>query len=74
MSIILRIASTVPALVAASAWAAAARPPARLAPPTLEGPWVRPAEGEASQPVWGVKGGIRGGLWPTPGARGGQRH
>jgi len=58
-------------LLAAGArgWGAPAVP-RDLAPPTIEGPWVRPAKGEASQPVWGVKGGIRVGLWPTPGPRG----
>lgn len=42
----------------------------RLAQPVEDGAWVRPAEGEASEPVWGVKGGISVGLWPTGGPRG----
>lgn len=42
----------------------------RLARPVEDGVWVRPAEGEASEPVWGVKGGISIGLWPTGGPRG----
>ncbi len=53
----------------ACGWGAPAVP-RDLAPATIEGRWVRPAKGEASQPVWGVKGGIRVGLWPTPGPRG----
>ena len=63
--------------IAAAALAAAGPPPAdrgarppRLAPPVVEGKWVRPAAGDAAQPVWGVKDGIRVGLWPTPGPRG----
>ncbi len=42
----------------------------RLARPVEDGTWIRPAEGEASEPVWGVKGGIAVGLWPTGGPRG----
>ena len=58
-------------LLAAGAcgWGAPAVP-RDLAPPVTEGQWVRPAVGDASQPVWGIKGGIRVGLWPTPGPRG----
>jgi hypothetical protein len=43
---------------------------AELAPPVVEGPFVRPASGERSEPVWGLKDGIRLGLWPLPGPRG----
>ena len=57
-------------LLAASVAVAGGGPPRVLAPPVEEGRWVRPAEGEASQPVWGVKGGMRVGLWPTGGPRG----
>lgn len=32
--------------------------------------WIRPLSGSDSQPVWGIKGGIAVGLWPTPGPRG----
>ena len=45
-------------------------PPPRLAPPVVEGQFIRPAEGDASQPVWGIKNGIRMGLWPMQGPRG----
>jgi hypothetical protein len=45
-------------------------PPGRLAPPVEDGPFLRPAPGDASEPVWGIKGGIAVGLWPTPGPRG----
>lgn len=45
-------------------------PPARLSPPVEDGLFLRPAPGAASEPVWGVKGGIAVGLWPTPGPRG----
>jgi hypothetical protein len=41
-----------------------------LAPPVEKGQWIVPAAGAASEPVWGVKGGIRIGLWPTGGPRG----
>jgi hypothetical protein len=44
--------------------------PPRLAPPVEDGPWLRPKQGEAAEPVWGVKGGIAVGLWPTGGPRG----
>jgi hypothetical protein len=44
--------------------------PAKLAPPVVKGPWLVPAPGKASEPVWGVKGGIAVGLWPTDGPRG----
>ncbi|MBL7222220.1 MAG: hypothetical protein ISS72_00065 [Candidatus Brocadiae bacterium] len=42
----------------------------RLAPPVVRGQWLVPADGNASQPVWGIRGGIAVGLWPTPGPRG----
>jgi hypothetical protein len=35
-----------------------------------QGPWLRPAPGKKAEPVWGVKGGIAVGLWPTNGPRG----
>jgi hypothetical protein len=45
-------------------------PPKDLAPPVQDGPFLRPASGGAAEPVWGVKGGISVGLWPTSGPRG----
>ncbi len=45
-------------------------PPRRLAPPVEKGKWIVPAAGGASQPVWGIKGSVRVGLWPTFGPRG----
>jgi hypothetical protein len=45
-------------------------PPAKLAPPIEKNGWIVPAPGAASEPIWGVKGGIAVGLWPTPGPRG----
>lgn len=47
-----------------------AGPPSRPAGPVEDGPFLRPAEGVAAEPVWGIKGGIAVGLWPTPGPRG----
>src|SRR5437588_195997 len=47
-----------------------ATPPGKLAPPIEKDGWIIPAPGTASEPVWGVKGGIMVGLWPTPGPRG----
>src|SRR5262245_27497923 len=44
--------------------------PERRATPVEDGPFLRPGAGEAAEPVWGVKGGIAVGLWPTPGPRG----
>jgi hypothetical protein len=44
--------------------------PAVLAKPVESGAWIIPAEGEASQPVWGMKGGVAVGLWPKIGPRG----
>ena len=41
-----------------------------LAPPVVDGPFLRPAEGKAAEPTWGIKGGIATGLWPNPGPRG----
>jgi hypothetical protein len=34
------------------------------------GPWLVPAQDKDAEPVWGIKGGIRVGLWPTGGPRG----
>src|SRR5262245_56641099 len=45
-------------------------PPKGLARPVADGPFLVPAPGEASEPIWGVKGGIAVGLWPLPGPRG----
>jgi hypothetical protein len=45
-------------------------PPKGLAPPVVDGPFLRPAEGKAAEPTWGIKGGIAIGLWPNPGPRG----
>ena len=50
--------------------AARAQAPPKLAPPVEKGRWIVPAEGAASEPIWGVKGGIVVGLWPTGGPRG----
>ena len=36
----------------------------------MDGPFLRPAEGKAREPTWGIKGGIAIGLWPHPGPRG----
>ncbi|MGA7500698.1 MAG: hypothetical protein WBX00_28545 [Isosphaeraceae bacterium] len=36
----------------------------------MDGPFLRPAEGKAEEPTWGIKGGIAIGLWPNPGPRG----
>jgi hypothetical protein len=44
--------------------------PRDLVPPVEKGPWIVPAPGKASEPVWGIKGGIAVGLWPTGGPRG----
>lgn len=41
-----------------------------LASPEVGDKWVRPARGEAAQPVWGHAEGIRIGLAPLPGPRG----
>jgi hypothetical protein len=41
-----------------------------LAPPVIEGRWVRPAEAAPAQPVWGHAEGLRIGLAPLPGPRG----
>jgi hypothetical protein len=48
----------------------AAEPPRPLARPVEDGPFLRPAEGTGAEPVWGIKGGIAVGLWPTGGPRG----
>jgi len=39
---------------------------ATLAPPVVDGNWLR----SAREPVWGIKDGIAIGLWPTSGPRG----
>jgi hypothetical protein len=44
--------------------------PRDLAPPVEKDGWLRPAPGKKSEPVWGVKGGIAVGIWPTSGPRG----
>jgi hypothetical protein len=44
--------------------------PRKLAPPVKKGPWLVPAPGKASEPVWGFQEGISVGLWPTGGPRG----
>lgn len=49
---------------------AAAPKLSELAPPVEEGPFVLPAPGALSEPVWGLKDGMRIGLWPLPGPRG----
>lgn len=48
----------------------AEQPPARLAPPVESGPFLVPPEGQDAQPVWGLRDGLRVGLWPMPGPRG----
>jgi hypothetical protein len=65
----------VAAVLLAISWPLAAtgreRPvPRQLAPPVENGPWIVPAPGKTSEPVWGVKGGMMVGLWPTGGPRG----
>ena len=47
-----------------------AEPPKTLAPPVVDGPFLRPAEGEPAELTWGIQGGIAIGLWPNPGPRG----
>jgi hypothetical protein len=44
-------------------------PPAKLAPAVEDGPFLRPAPGDA-EPTWGIKGGLSVGLWPNPAPRG----
>ncbi len=41
-----------------------------LAPPVVQGKWLVPARDKPSLPVWGIRGGIAVGLWPSPGPRG----
>lgn len=48
----------------------AADSPKGLAPPIEDGPFLRPVEGRAAEPTWGIKGAIAVGLWPNPGPRG----
>jgi hypothetical protein len=57
-------------LLCPSAAPAGATPPKHLQPPIEDGPFLVPAPGDASEPVWGIKGGIAVGLWPTSGPRG----
>jgi hypothetical protein len=40
------------------------------APPVEDGPWIRPADSDLAEPIWGHRDGLRIGLWPTPGPRG----
>jgi len=47
-----------------------ANPPKKLAKPVVSGKWIVPAQGVDAEPVWGIKGGISVGLWPTGGPRG----
>ncbi len=54
-------------LVAVAAGGAA---PPTLLPPVERDGWILPAAGDAAEPVWGIAGGIRVGLWPLPGPRG----
>jgi hypothetical protein len=44
--------------------------PRKLKAPVKKGPWIVPAPGQTSEPVWGIRGGIAVGLWPTGGPRG----
>jgi len=44
--------------------------PVNLAPPAEKDGWIAPAQGQPSQPIWGIKGGIEVGLWPLRGPRG----
>lgn len=41
-----------------------------LAPPVIEGKWLRPAADGAAQPIWGHINGLQIGLAPMPGPRG----
>ncbi len=47
-----------------------ATPPPQLAPPMVDGAWLRPAEEGPAEPVWGIHEGIAVGLWPMAGPRG----
>jgi hypothetical protein len=58
------------AIMAQNLDGAGAEVPGELAPPVEKGGWIVPAPGKASEPVWGIKGGIAVGLWPTAGPRG----
>jgi hypothetical protein len=49
---------------------AAGDPPGSLEPAVADGPFLRPAAGQDSEPTWGIKGGLSVGLWPNPGPRG----
>lgn len=41
-----------------------------LAPPEIDGIWIRPSQEHPAQPVWGHAEGLRVGLWPLSGPRG----
>lgn len=56
------------AVLAVGCHRAADRPP-EPAPPAGPVAWVRP-DGPTADPVWGTKGGLAVGLWPTAGPRG----
>jgi hypothetical protein len=49
---------------------AAGKPPDLLADPIVQGKWILPAQDGPAKPIWGIKGGISVGLWPTLGPRG----
>jgi hypothetical protein len=53
----------------ATAFAADPVPP-NLAKPVEKGRWIIPANSKSAEPIWGIKGGIHVGLWPTKGPRG----
>jgi hypothetical protein len=40
----------------------------RLAPPVIEGKWLRPSATQPGVPVWGFADGLRVGLWPLDGS------
>ena len=48
----------------------APKPPKDPAPAVEHGPFLLPASGKTSEPVWGLRGGIAVGLWTTTGPRG----
>jgi len=58
------------AIVLISGLSAFSVPWEELAPPVIDGIWVRPVQSEPAQPVWGHAAGLRIGLWPMPGPRG----
>lgn len=63
---------SLPTIIGMFSSAGEARPeqPADLAMPATSGPFIVPSPGPASEPVWGIRGGIALGLWPTTGPRG----